>query len=104
MRFSENTENSISEKSIFGHFEVTFLNVLNFRRAGVVFSSEYLRRAVFQRKDELSSWSQKKVIQFSAKVPSLTIFDYLGPHSKSIFSTYSQNFEKFWARMLGTLC
>ena len=27
MRFSESTQNSISEKSIFGHFEVIFLNV-----------------------------------------------------------------------------
>ena len=26
-RFSESTQNSISEKSIFGHFEVIFLNV-----------------------------------------------------------------------------
>ena len=33
--------------------------------------------------DELLSWSQKKVIQFSAKVPILAIFDYLGPTSKS---------------------
>ena len=27
MRFSESSENSMSEKSIFGHFEVIFLNV-----------------------------------------------------------------------------
>ena len=27
VRFSESSENSISEKSIFGHFEVIFLNV-----------------------------------------------------------------------------
>ena len=27
VRFSENTQNSISEKSVFGHFEVIFLNV-----------------------------------------------------------------------------
>ena len=25
----------------------------------------------------------------------LAIFGYLGPHSKSIFSTYKQNFQKF---------
>ena len=36
----------------------------------------------------------KKNIQFLVKVPILAIFDYLGPHSKSIFSTYRQNFEK----------
>ena len=27
LRFSENSQNSVSEKSIFGHFEVIFLNV-----------------------------------------------------------------------------
>ena len=36
----------------------------------------------------------KKNIQFPAKAPILDIFRYLGPHSKSIFSTYQQNFEK----------
>ena len=36
----------------------------------------------------------KKVIQFSAKKPILTSLDYLGPHSKVIFSTHRQNFEK----------
>ena len=36
---------------------------------------------------------KKKVIHFSAKASSLAIFDYLGPPSKSIFSTYRQNFE-----------
>ena len=38
MQFSESSQNSLSEKSIFGHFEVFFLNVLVFFRAGVVFS------------------------------------------------------------------
>ena len=37
----------------------------------------------------------KKVIQFPVKVPILASFDYLGPTSKSIFSTYRQIFEKF---------
>ena len=36
----------------------------------------------------------KKVIQFSAKVPILAIFGYLGPHSKSLFSTWGKNFKK----------
>ena len=38
MRFSESSQNSLSEKSIFGHFEVIFLNVWSFPRAGVKFS------------------------------------------------------------------
>ena len=44
--------------------------------------------------NELSSWFQKQVIQFSVKGPILAIFGYLGPFSKSFFSTYRQNFQK----------
>ena len=36
----------------------------------------------------------KKVIQFSAKLPILAIFGYLGPPLKSIFLMYKQNFAK----------
>ena len=43
----------------------------------------------------------KKVIQFSAKVLILAIFDYLGPPSRSIFSTYSQIFKKSLLSFLG---
>ena len=38
LRLSESSQNSISEKSIFGHFEVIFLHLQNFARVGVVFS------------------------------------------------------------------
>ena len=44
---------------------------------------------------------KKKVIQFSAKVPILAIFDYLGPPSKPIFSTYRHNFKKSSVSFLG---
>ena len=36
MRFSESSQISVSEKSIFGQFEVIFLNVEIFPRAGLV--------------------------------------------------------------------
>ena len=36
MPFSASSQTSISEKSIFGHFEVIFLEVYNFSKAGVV--------------------------------------------------------------------
>ena len=36
MKFSESSQNSLSEKSIFGHFEVIFLHVKIFPWAGVV--------------------------------------------------------------------
>ena len=38
MRFSESSQNSITEKSIFGQFEVHFLYVSSFPTAGVVIS------------------------------------------------------------------
>ena len=40
MRFAESSQNSITEKSIFGQFEVIFLNVYFFPRAGVVISCQ----------------------------------------------------------------
>ena len=45
----------------------------------------------------------KKVIHFSAKVLFLASFDYLGQPSKSIFSTYKQNFEKSSVSFLGNI-
>ena len=36
----------------------------------------------------------KKIIHISAKAPILANFDYLGPPSKSIFSTYRHSFKK----------
>ena len=38
MRFTESSLNSVSEKSIFGHFEVIFLNIYIFPKAVVAFS------------------------------------------------------------------
>ena len=38
MWFLESSENSLTEKSIFGHFEVFILNVWTFPRLGVVIS------------------------------------------------------------------
>ena len=46
MRFSESSRFSISETSIFGHFEVIFLNIYNFLRAVVVFSCQHIQVGV----------------------------------------------------------
>ena len=43
----------------------------------------------------------KKVIHFSAKVLILAIFDYLGPLSRSISSTFRQIFKKSSVSFLG---
>ena len=59
-----------------------------------------MQRGVFQPKDELFAMSQQKVTRVLKKVPTLAIFDYLGPASKSIFSTYRQIFEKALASFL----
>ena len=47
MRFSESSQNSMSEKSIFGQFKVIFLHVYSFPRAGVVFACYYFQVRVF---------------------------------------------------------
>ena len=102
IRSSESSQNSMSEKSTFGQFEV-FSSTYNFFQGGVLFSCYSTQEQLILRKDELCSWSQKKVIQFSAKVLILAIFDHLGPPSKSIFSTYKQNFKKSLVGFLGKI-
>ena len=85
-------------------FLVTFLNAWSCPWTRLVISCYYIQRGVLWRKNELSSWSQQKVIQFPAKVQNLQTLGHLGPPSKSIFSTYRQNFEKSLGRLLVTLC
>ena len=72
-----------------------------FSRRGCIFVLVHSKRSFFKRKYVLSSWSQKKVVQFSAKIPILAIFEYLGPSSKSIFSTYRRSFKKSSVSFLG---
>ena len=66
----------------------------------MVFSCWYIEEKFFN--ETMSSLAGlKKIIQFLAKVPILAIFGYLGPRSKSILSTYKQNFEKSLVNFLG---
>ena len=93
MRFSASSQIAISAKSVFGQFQVIFLNVNYCSRASwqipvITFKEKNI-------KEKMSSLAGfKKFIQFPAKVLVLPIFDYLGPPSKSIFSTYRQNSKK----------
>ena len=101
MRFSESSQNSMFEKSIFGHFEVILFQHIIFSRVdwfipGSTFNEEY-----FNEKMSSLAGLNKKVIHFSTKVTFLAIFDYLGSHSNSIFSTYRQKFEKSSVNFLG---
>ena len=62
MQLSESSQNSISEKSIFGQFEVIFSQAINFsQRVGGYFLLVHSKWSILT-KNELSSWSQKKVI------------------------------------------
>ena len=72
-----------------------------FRGRGWYLPVSAFQEEFFSKQDELSSWSQQKGIRFSAKVPILAILGYLGPPSKSIFSTYRQNFKKSLEYLLG---
>ena len=74
MRFSESTQNSISEKSIFGHFEVLFFNVWVFSRAGWLFPD-----------------STFNVKYFNGKMSSLA-----GLKKSFLLSRKSTDFGNFW--------
>ena len=99
MRFSENSQNSLSEKSIFGNL-VPFFSTYKFSQGGVLFPVSTFQEEYFNEK--MSSLAVlKKIIQFSAKVLILAKLGYLDPDSKSIFSTYRQNFKKSLVIFLG---
>ena len=53
-----------------------------------------MQRGVLRRKNGLSSWSQQEVYHFFVKVPCFTNFYYLGPASKSVFSTHRKKIKK----------
>ena len=94
MRFFEISQIFISEKSIFGHFEVIFLNVYIFPRAGVVFSCYYIQIEIFYWKEELSSWSQQKVIFFPQKYrfwPFLTTWVHIQSRLSQRTGKFSKN-------------
>ena len=71
-----------------------------FRGQGWLISVSTFKCKYFNKKVS-SLAGLKKVIQFSAKLLILAIFGYLGPLSRSIFSTYRQSFEKSLVCFLG---
>ena len=95
MRLSASSQISISEKSIFGHFEFVFPKVQIFLKSGWIFPASKFKQEFFNEK-MTSLAGLKKVIQFPAEEPILAICDYLGPPSKSIFSTYRQKIGNLW--------
>ena len=50
MRFSENSQNCLSEKSIFGHFEVIFLNVFFYQDGGKYFLLVLSKRSILTKR------------------------------------------------------
>ena len=82
--------------SIWGHFSQR----IKFFMGGWFFLVSTFKGAYFNEK--MSSWAGlKNVFLFPAKVLILAIFDYLGPPSKPIFSTYRQNFGEYSVSFLG---
>ena len=64
MRFSESTQNSMSEKSIFGHFEVIFFYVSIFLRAGWYFPVNAFQEEYFNDKMSSLAGLNKKLSNF----------------------------------------
>ena len=50
MRFSESSQNSMSEKSIFGHFEVFLSTYKNFPGRGWCFLLVHLKRSLLKKR------------------------------------------------------
>ena len=100
MRFSESCQFSISEKSIFGQFEVILLNVCIFLTAGLVIPVNTFKEKYFDEK--MSSLTDlKKIINFPRKFrfwPFLTTW----VHFQSRFSRRrGKHFEKSLKGLLG---
>ena len=91
-RFSASSQSSVSEKSTFGHKV--------FPRRECLFPVSTFKEENFNEKMSFLA-GLVKIFYFPAKVPILAIFGYLGPPSKSIFSTYRQNFKKSSVCLLG---
>ena len=80
MRISESSQNSISEKSIFGHFEVFFLNVWFFPRAMWLFHVGIFKDKYFNENMSYLDCLKEMLFIFSQKYwfwPSLTTWVYL---------------------------
>ena len=106
--FYESTQNSIPGKSIFGQFEVSFLNVYFFSRAGWFFSVITFEEKHFNEKMSSLAGLKKKLFIFLQKNrfwPFLTTW----VHIQSRFSQRTRKFSKnpcsvSWGRLLETLC
>ena len=80
MRFSESSQNSISEKSIFGQFEVIFLNVWLFSERGWFFPVSTFKGEYFNEKMSSLAGLKKKFFSFTQKYrfwPFLTTWVHL---------------------------
>ena len=87
---------SYPKKLIFGHFQVIFLNLNFFQERNGFFPVDAFRDE-FSNVNMSSSLSEQRVVQFFAEIPFFGILDYLGPASKLIISTYSQNISSLWS-------
>ena len=67
MRFSESSQNSMFEKSIFGHFEVVFLILSIFSRAAWLFPVSTFEAKYFHEKLSSLAGPKKKLFSFPKK-------------------------------------
>ena len=81
----------------------SFIAAYKFFPGRGLFPVSTFKEEFFNEKMSSLAGFKKIVIQFSAKVPILANFDYLGPTSKSIFSTDRQNFKKSSVIFLGEI-
>ena len=108
MQFSESSQNSITEKSIFGHFEVFFFHSIFFFHGKWYFPVSTFKRKYFNETMSSLAGLKKQLFSFPQKYR----FSPILPTWVHLQSRFSQRTDKIsknpqsdsWRKLLGTLC
>ena len=104
---SASSQNFITAKSIFDHFEVILLNLKNISTARWFFFVNTIEKELFNGNIGLLN-GLKKIYSFLCKRPFFDIFKCIGSGSNSIFVSVHAKWRKFswtdsWRKLLRTL-
>ena len=108
MRFSESSQNSMFEKSIFGHFEVTFFTTYFFPRVGWLIPVSAIDEEYFNKKMSSLAVLIKKLFISPQKYrfwPILTTWVHIQSRFSQRTGKNSKNPRSVsWGRLLETVC
>ena len=104
MRFSESSQNSISENSIFGQFEVFFLNVYFFPGQGWTFPVSTFKEECFNEKMSFLAGLKKKSNPIFRKSTDFGRFWLPRSTFKVDFLNVQAKFWKIFSQLTGGGC